>query len=154
MIQISLHFLLITALHLVPISYDWITHELKVLFSPVSQAEEHRRWSEFLSFASVTFFIGGTYTWSEVNLVNAGRLDLARVALGFVLIVVGFFGIAGKSVIERQRSNTLTNRLESHHPRLRGRGGLIYRSTLVALIALLVISRDFWVESLAVFMTF
>jgi hypothetical protein len=64
---LSLHFLLISALHFVPVAFDWTTHEVPFVMNP-SVETDHNRWEEFISFVSVTFFIAGIYTFSEISL--------------------------------------------------------------------------------------
>ncbi|MGA2627611.1 MAG: hypothetical protein ABSF63_11235 [Candidatus Bathyarchaeia archaeon] len=77
---------------------------------------------------------------------------MALCALAGILFLIGFFGIAVRQALASAKyrwTNVVTNGIGSKYPRFIAISGFVYRTLIVILIAVLVVSRNFWVAHLA-----
>jgi hypothetical protein len=156
---VSVQFLLISLLHIVPVAYDWTLHDLPVLAHPLTAEEDKRRWLDFLSFVAVTFFIAGIYTFSEINLATQlTNTEWALLSLGGLLGVCGFFTAALRTVFSENFlkpgvSMPISNNLVKSRSYFGGRTGLLWRTALFAFLFVLIVSRGYWVQIIAPILT-
>jgi hypothetical protein len=129
--------------------YDWLMHDLPELVSRQGNTSERDRWSDFISFVSVTFLIGGIFMFTEIRWdVAPVSTGLARVVIGLLLVMAGFFlSIAWKNVISKYPSLTLSNL--PLHSRLGVHTGLVYRTAFILLLALMIFLRNDWIMLVA-----